>query len=429
MKHIIQVLKFEYLGCVKSKSFIISTVIFMLLIVLMAFLPGIIMSATSSENAEMPDGEKPVIAVCDKAYNGSKTVKDMFEKNYPFNSIELTDESAEIIKDKINSGDYIFAVMINEPLSVTYFTKNNSLLSVESQMVQSCIKEIYQSLSFEKLGIAPDVSMKIINAETKINTVTTGTDQTKNYLSTYILMMMLYMAIIMYGSMVSQSVVSEKNSRAMEMLITCAKPSHLMFGKVIGSGLAGLTQMVLILSTALVSLKAVPLDKLPKEIRDMLAFPVDTVLYALLFFLLAFFIYSFLLGAFASLASRSEDLNTVITPVMLMLIAAFMVVIIPMNAGTLDGTVMQVCSYIPFTAPLAMFIRVAMSDVTAIEIIISIVVQLASIYIFGMLAAAIYRVGVLLYGNAPKPAEIVKLLKEQHITNKKIKAELKNNRS
>ena len=202
-----------------------------------------------------------------------------------------------------------------------------------------------------------------------------------------------------------------------------------MFGKVIGSGLAGLTQMVLILSTALVSLKAVPLDKLPKEIRDMLAFPVDTVLYALLFFLLAFFIYSFLLGAFASLASRSEDLNTVITPVMLMLIAAFMVVIIPMNAGTLDGTVMQVCSYIPFTAPLAMFIRVAMSDVTAIEIIISIVVQLASIYIFGMLAAAIYRVGVLLYGNAPKPAEIVKLLKEQHITNKKIKAELKNNRS
>ena len=130
MKHIIQVLKFEYLGCVKSKSFIISTVIFMLLIVLMAFLPGIIMSATSSENAEMPDGEKPVIAVCDKAYNGSKTVKDMFEKNYPFNSIELTDESAEIIKDKINSGDYIFAVMINEPLSVTYFTKNNSQIRI-----------------------------------------------------------------------------------------------------------------------------------------------------------------------------------------------------------------------------------------------------------------------------------------------------------
>ncbi len=425
MKHILQVLKFEYLGCVRSKSFIITTIIFMGLIILMTFIPGIVMSAVSSENAPKPGEEKSVIAVCDKAYNGSPAVKSTFENAYPVNEIKIVDEDSNTIKDKVDSGEYQFAVLINEPLSVTYFTKNNNIMSSASMAVQACIQNIYRATSFEKLGIKPDVSMKIINSEVKVDTITTGTDQTKNYWSTYILIMILYMAIVMYGNMVAQSVVSEKNSRAMEMLITCARPSHLMFGKVIGSGLAGLTQMALILMTALVSVKAVSLDSLPEEIRSMLNFPIENILFTMLFFILAFFIYSFLLGAFASLASRSEDLNTVITPVMMIFIVAFMIVVMAMNVGSLDGPLMIVCSYIPFTAPLAIFVRITMSDVAVIEIILSVIIQVASIYVIGMLAAAIYRVGVLLYGKAPKPAEIVKLLKEQHATSKKIKAELK----
>ena len=294
-------------------------------------------------------------------------------------------------------------------------------MSTESAQVQECIKEIYQTVGFEKLGITPDVSIKLLNAQTKIDVVTTGADQTKSYFSTYILMMIIYMALVFYGNMVSQSVVSEKNSRAMEMLITCAKPSHLMFGKVIGSGLAGLTQMVLILLTAFVSVKTVSVDKMPEQIRDMLSFPPELIFYSILFFVTSFFIYSFLLGAFSSLASRSEDLNTVVTPVMLLLVAAFMVIVIAMNSGTVDSPLMVVCTYIPFTAPLAIFTRIAMSDVSIVEIIISVVIQLVSIYLIGKLAGAIYRVGVLLYGNAPKPAEIVKLLKEQHKTSKRLK--------
>lgn len=425
MKHIIQVLKFEYLGCIRSKSFIITTIIFMGVIILMAFIPGIVMSAVSSEKKDEPAGEKPVIAVCDKAYNGNASVKNIFDSTYPDYEVRIIDETPDSIKANVNSGEYEFAVMINEPLSVTYFTKNNSIVSMASQIVQDCIQNIYRTVSFENLGVAPDVSIRIIHSEAKIETVTTGTDQTKTYWSTYILIIILYMAIVLYGNMVAQSVISEKNSRAMEMLITCAKPSHLMFGKVIGSGLAGLTQMVLIMATALISVRSVSFENMPEQIRDMLNFPVEAVLYALLFFILAFFIYSFLLGSFASLASRSEDMNVVITPVMMIFIAAFMIVLMAMNLGSLDGPLMVTCSYIPFTAPLAMFVRITMSDVSALEIIISIVVQIASIYVLGILAAAIYRVGVLLYGNAPKPAEIFKLLKEQRKTNQKIKAELK----
>ena len=172
-------------------------------------------------------------------------------------------------------------------------------------------------------------------------------------------------------------------------------------------------------------MRFVSLDSLPKELREMMTFPVDTALYALLFFILGYFIYSFLLGAFASFASRSEDLNTLISPVMLVIVAVFLIVIIAMNSGTVDSPLMIVCSYVPFSAPVAMFARVALSDVSFIEIIISVVLQIAAIYLLGMLASAIYRIGVLMYGKVPKPSEVVKLLSEQHKTNKALKASRK----
>ena len=242
------------------------------------------------------------------------------------------------------------------------------------------------------------------------------------------LMMILYMAIVMYGQMVSQSVVSEKNTRAMEMLITCAKPSHLMFGKVIGSGLAGLTQMVIIIATALASMSSVSSDILPDQIKEFLSFQPESICYALLFFLLGYFIYSFLLGALSSLASRSEDLNTLIAPVMILVVAAFMIVMLAVNSGTLDSPLMIVSSYIPFTAPIAMFARVTLSDVALWQVLISVGIQLLSVYLIGMLAAAIYRIGVLMYGKAPRPSALIKLLREQHKTNRAVK-EANRNRS
>ena len=162
------------------------------------------------------------------------------------------------------------------------------------------------------------------------------------------------------------------------------------------------------------SVSAIGSNSIPKEILEFINFPIPILLYAVLFFILGYFIYAFLLGAFSSLASRSEDLNTLTSPIMIVYVAAFMIVIMSMGSDSLNGTLMIVCSYIPFTAPVAMFARVALVNVSFIEIILSILVQLISVYLLGMLASAIYRIGVLLYGNPPKPAEIVKLLKEQY---------------
>ncbi len=419
MKHILQVLKFEYLNCIKNKAFIITTVIIMILILGMSFVPAIILDMKDSETSN-DVGNMNIIGIINNAYEDDEIVRNSFEKDYPHSVVQVTKESLEEVKAKVDKSEYTFGVVLNTPISFTYITKNNSIMSEETMYITGAVQRIYRSVNFEKLGVDYDRTNAIFDVPIVSEVVTTGTDQTRNYFSTYVLVMILYMAIVMYGQMVSQSVVTEKNTRAMEMLITCAKPTHLMFGKVFGSGLAGLTQLVVILGTAFLSVKSISMKSLPEGMSEMLTMPVSTVIYALIFFITAYFIYAFLLGSLSSLASRSEDLNTLTTPVMMIFVAAFMIVMVSMTSD-INNTLMIVCSYIPFTAPIAMFARIALSDVAFYEIIISIAVQIVSIYLLGMLAAAIYKIGVLMYGKPPKFSEIFKLLREQHRENKVLK--------
>ncbi len=420
MKHILQVLKFEYLTCVKNKSFIISTAIILALILLLAFVPALIMSIAQENEEPDENAVTPVIAVSNRVYD-NEAVSAQFQKSYQNYDIHMTDESTEQIKAKVDNETYDFAVVIDDILSYTFITKNNSIMTseTETETIGNILRTVYRVSALEQKGVSADDAEQILSADVQYKTITTGTDETKNYISTYLLIMILYMAIIMYGQMVSQSVVSEKNTRAMEMLITCAKPSHLMFGKVIGSGLAGLTQLVLIIATAFASVNTISAQSLPQEILDMISFPVHTVIYALIFFIMGYFIYAFLLGALSSFASRSEDLNTLISPVMMLFVAAFTIVVFSINMGGVNSTLMIVCSYIPFTAPITMFARAAMSDVAFYEILLSIAVQLISVYLLGLLASAIYRIGVLMYGKPPKFGEIIRLLREQRKTKSK----------
>lgn len=115
-------------------------------------------------------------------------------------------------------------------------------------------------------------------------------------------------------------------------------------------------------------------------------------------------------GALASLASRLEDMNTLVMPVTFMMIISFMVTIFSM-IGNVDSVLMKVVSFIPFTSPMAMFTRIAMGSVSTVEIIISVVILIVTTVGIGYLAAAIYKIGVLMYGKPPKLNELFRALK------------------
>ena len=239
-----------------------------------------------------------------------------------------------------------------------------------------------------------------------------GKDQVKNYFYTYIMIFALYMVILLYGQMVATNVATEKSSRAMEVLITSAKPVSMMFGKVIASCLAGFVQLLAVFGSAFLFYN---LNKdswgdngIVASIFDM---PIELLIFMLVFFILGFVIYAFLFGAVGSTVSKLEDINTAVMPITMLFVIAFMVVMFSLAGNSVDTPVMVVCSYIPFTSPMAMFTRIAMSTVPWYEIAISIAILVASVIGVGVLSAKIYRVGVLMYGNAPKPKDLIKALK------------------
>lgn len=135
------------------------------------------------------------------------------------------------------------------------------------------------------------------------------------------------------------------------------------------------------------------------------------LLYNLLFFVFGFLLYAFLYASLASLVSRMEEMATVIMPVTFLCIITFMIVMMSMSTGSVDSPLMVACSFIPFTSPMAMFTRIAMGDVAPWQIALSVVILIGSTIGIGILAASIYRLGVLLYGTPPKPNQIFRMLK------------------
>ena len=139
--------------------------------------------------------------------------------------------------------------------------------------------------------------------------------------------------------------------------------------------------------------------------------PISLLVYMLVFFVLGFLMYAFMFGAIGSTASKLEDINTSVMPVTLLFIAGFIVVMFSMSGGNVDTVLMKICSYVPFTSPMAMFARIAMGTVPGYAVAISIGILIASVVAVGMLSAKIYRVGVLLYGTTPKLGGILKAMK------------------
>lgn len=147
-------------------------------------------------------------------------------------------------------------------------------------------------------------------------------------------------------------------------------------------------------------------------IDSLFGMPVELFVYMLIFFVLGFLTYAFLYGAIGSTVSKLEDINTAVMPVTLLFIAGFLVVMFSMSGGEIDNLLMRICSFIPFTSPMAMFTRIAMSTVPFAEVLISILILMVSVVATGFFSAKVYRVGVLLYGNRLKLGAIIKAVRK-----------------
>ncbi len=407
MKQFGKILKFELKGYFKNKIFIGVTIFLVLLIAVVMFIPRISEAFKSEDGTDMAD--LPIMLVKADNEEQSALTKETFASAFTDYKVDVTAEDIETIRSKITSGNIECAFVMTSATSYTYYVNNLSMYDMNTAVADEVLQQLYQINAMVGSGMTPEQAGEVMAIQIESTTENLGVDQFQNYVYTYIMILALYMVIWLYGQMVATNVATEKSSRAMEVLVTSAKPTSMMFGKVLASCIAGLVQLVAVFGSALLFFNLNRSywgdNEIINSIFDM---PPELVGYMLVFFVLGFLIYAFMFGAVGSTASKLEDINTSVMPITMLFVIAFIVVMTSMASGEVDSTLMIVCSYVPFTSPMAMFTRICMSIVPWYEIVISIAILAGSVVGIGVLSAKIYRVDVLMYGNPPKIGALLK---------------------
>ena len=414
MKQFGTILKFELKNYFTNKVFVGITVFLVAVIAVVMFFPRVIEVVDSSDAEDVSASENlPTMLILSDTDENSEAVRAAFSSAFADYDVKIADTDIEGVKEQIASGEAECAFVMSSLTSYTYYVNNLSMYDMNTAAADEVLQSIYRMSAMIQGGISAEDASAILGAQIEHETQNLGKDQMQNFFYTYIMIFALYMVILLYGQMVATNVATEKSSRAMEVLITSAKPTSMMFGKVLASCLAGLIQLVAVFGSALVCFnlnKAYWGDNM--IIDSIFNIPTELFVYMLIFFVLGFFIYAFMFGAVGSTASKLEDINTSVMPITMLFIVGFFIVMFSMTGGNVDTALMKVCSYIPFTSPMAMFTRIAMTSVPFYEIAISIAILIASVIGVGVISAKIYRVGVLLYGTTPKVADIIKAVRK-----------------
>ncbi len=412
MKQFKTILNFEFKNYLKNKIFVGVTLFLVLAVTLVMFLPRIFSLFDASEDGTGAPEEREVMLI--KAEDGAlgEIIVSAFSESFTEYEVVLSDKDTDGIRAAVESGEAACAFVLTSFESYTYYTENLSLYDMNTAIAEEVLTTLYRTSAMIGNGIPPEAAVDIMSVAVRGETVSLGKNQMDNFFYTYIMIFALYMVILLYGQMVATGVATEKSSRAMEVLITSANPVSMMFGKVMAACIAGFVQLVAVFGSAILFYKLNEDfwgdNPIISSIFDM---PIELLIYMLVFFVLGFLIYAFLYGAIGSTATKLEDINTSVMPLTFVFIIAFIVVMVSMTDGNVDNIAMRICSYIPFTSPMAMFTRIAMSTVPLYEIIISIAILVLSVLGVGVISAKIYRAGVVLYGTPPKPMAIIKALR------------------
>lgn len=400
-----------YVDKIKSKTFIITTALLLLLV---------IGAANFQSIAEMfSDDEKEKIAVIDD----SGTLFEPLKKG-----IEAVDEGVEVeaftgseadAKSAVEDEEYealVVSGMDETDLpEATYYAKNITDSSTQ-MLIEEQIQNLKTAISIEQAGF-DEQAIQEIYAPVQFEAVALdeGAKSQEEMFQAqgivYVMVFLMYMVVIMYGQMIAQDVANEKSSRVMEILISSASPVAHMFAKIFGVGLVGLTQILLFFIAGFATINSKK-DELAGGILDMFGLvdiPMDLIIYAIIFFLLGYTLYATLAAMLGSLVSRAEDVGQLITPMMILVVIALFVSMFGLSAP--ESNIVTISSFIPFFTPMVMLLRIGMLDIPFWEVGLSIGILIVSIVILGLIGARVYRGGVLMYGRSASLKDLTKAIR------------------
>ncbi|MCP1181991.1 ABC transporter permease [Paenibacillus sp. 1781tsa1] len=235
-----------------------------------------------------------------------------------------------------------------------------------------------------------------------------------NYIVVYLLIILLFTSTMMTGNMIASEITAEKSSRIMEILITSVSPLSQMFGKIIGIFMVGMLQIgifgAVVAGNILLPHNRAVLGDFNMNLSDV---NIAVIVYGLIFYILGYFLYAVLFAAIGSMVSRTEELGQAVLPITMLSLVSFYIAIF--SISTPNILLLKIASFIPFTSPTAILVRIGAGVAPTWEVLTSLAILIVSIIIFGWLAAKIYRTGVLMYGKRPTFKELFKAMKAYKI--------------
>ncbi len=440
MSNVSIIIQREFNERVRKKSFIITTILMPVLMIVLMIAPALIM--------EYSRGEQKTIAVIDDS--GLVAPQLQSNEELRFEPTDLTTEEARRSLTDRFGVLYIGSDILENPSDVKLYANASSSLSIESNITG----QIEDILEAEKLKAYHIDNLQQILDEVK-TTVTLQTfrndksqeaesqaqSSTVATAAGYILGFVLYMFLLIYGSMVMQSVIEEKNNRVLEVVVSSVRPFDLMLGKILGVALVAVVQVliwgVLIFAVGAIVLPqlmpaemmagvqamqqgmpdAAAMGDMDPEMLQAVAAVTDTgyilkIFVCLLLFVFGgYLLYSAMFAAVGSAVDNVQDASQLQMPVTLPIILALLMMLAVIKDP--NSSLAFWFSIIPFTSPVVMMARIPY-DIPLWEIVLSLVVLYASFVTMVWFAGKIYRVGIFMYGKKPTFKELLKWVRYKY---------------
>lgn len=382
-----------YVTKLKSKSFLISTIVTALIVFGISQLDRIIEAFSN-------DGQK-TIGVIDETNGWYEALQAQFQTNKEI-SLVRHDGSEEQAKTYVQTDQwyaYIVLDVQNAQPKVTYYAKNIADSDVTHEIEQA-LQQVKIAMMAKQIGLTYEqinalyapIAMEKVALEQHAKTEE-QLNQARAIV--YVLLFAMYMFVLMYGSMIMMEVATEKSSRIMEILISSISPIQQLFGKILGIALLSLTQFILIFSVGYASMKN---SDMLRQLIGMDELPLPLILYGILFFLLGYLLYAMLFAVLGSIVSRVEEVQQMAGPVTMLVVAAFIMAMFGLNAP--ESPFITAMSFVPFFTPMIMFLRIGMLNVSTWEIVLSIGLLVGTIAFLFVFGSKVYRGGVLMYNQA-----------------------------
>ena len=411
MKDLFLVAAYTFKDLVRRKSFIISNIIILIIMVIGFNVPNLINMVQGDD--ESFGKIKLTIIDKDNVYEGNLKELETIDIGYEITVLENAD--IDETKEKINDEEIDEAIVITKgenTIHINYLVKSLSMVTEVPQDIITMLQETYKNIQIRKLNVTQE---QLIAINTPFDMELNQTEEQEvggNVLAMMLLSIVLFYAIYFYAYQVSTSITTEKTSKIIETLVTSTSPRTIVLGKTLGIGLVGIIQTIVLVIVAIICANLCLTEEMVSAVLDMSNMTSMLAVITIIYYILGYSLYALLYALTGSTVAKPEDIQSANGPVAILAVIGFYLSYFTMMNPTSELN--SFAAILPISSPFCMPFRVMMGIATTSEILISLGVLLITIFIVAHVSIKIYSSAILNYGSKINFKDIVKMYKNKN---------------